>query len=100
MKIPVIFLLHPVGVGATRAMNVLSAKLWLRALVDLLPGDFTAVASSAARSLTRARAALSRPLPSESFAGSPPAEARACIGSTVAEPCGAIESWIWTTPEC
>src|SRR5438045_2301157 len=30
-------LLHPVGVGATRAMNVLSAKLWLRALVDLLP---------------------------------------------------------------
>jgi hypothetical protein len=36
-KIPVFFLLHPVGVGATRAMNVLSAKLWLRALVDLLP---------------------------------------------------------------
>ena len=36
-RIPVIFLLHPVGVGATRAMNVLSAKLWLRALVDLLP---------------------------------------------------------------
>lgn len=30
-------LLHPVGVGGTRAMNVLSAKLWLRALVDLLP---------------------------------------------------------------
>jgi hypothetical protein len=29
--------MHPVGVGATRAMNVLSAKLWLRALVDLLP---------------------------------------------------------------
>lgn len=36
-KLPVIFLLHPVGVGATRAMNVLSAKLWIRALVDLLP---------------------------------------------------------------
>ncbi len=36
-KIPVVFLLHPVGVGATRAMNVLSAKLWLKALVDLLP---------------------------------------------------------------
>jgi hypothetical protein len=35
--LPVIFLLHPVGVGATRSMNVLSAKLWLRALVDLLP---------------------------------------------------------------
>jgi hypothetical protein len=34
---PVIFLLHPVGVGATRSMNVLSAKLWIRALVDLLP---------------------------------------------------------------
>lgn len=37
MKIPVIFLLHPVGIGATRAMNVLSTKLWIRALVDLLP---------------------------------------------------------------
>ena len=36
-RIPVIFLLHPVGVGGTRAMNVLSAKLWIRALVDLLP---------------------------------------------------------------
>ena len=36
-KLPVIFLMHPVGVGATRAMNVLSSKLWLRALVDLLP---------------------------------------------------------------
>lgn len=36
-KLPVFFLLHPVGVGATRSMNVLSAKLWLRALVDLLP---------------------------------------------------------------
>lgn len=35
--IPQIFLLHPVGVGATRSMNVLSAKLWLRAFVDLLP---------------------------------------------------------------
>lgn len=36
-KLPVIFLLHPVGDGASRAMNVLSAKLWFRALVDLLP---------------------------------------------------------------
>lgn len=36
-RIPVIFLLHPIGVGATRTMNVLSAKLWIRALVDLLP---------------------------------------------------------------
>jgi hypothetical protein len=35
--LPVIFLMHPVGVGATRSMNVLSAKLWIRALVDLLP---------------------------------------------------------------
>jgi len=34
---PTVFLLHPVGIGATRSMNVLSAKLWLRALVDLLP---------------------------------------------------------------
>jgi hypothetical protein len=34
---PVLFMLHPVGIGATRSMNVLSAKLWLRALVDLLP---------------------------------------------------------------
>lgn len=33
----VVFLMHPVGVGATRAMNVMSAKLWVRALVDLLP---------------------------------------------------------------
>lgn len=37
MKIPVIFLLHPVGIGSTRAMNVFSSKLWLRALVDILP---------------------------------------------------------------
>lgn len=36
-QLPVVFLMHPVGVGATRSMNVLSAKLWLRALVDLLP---------------------------------------------------------------
>ena len=36
-NLPVVFLLHPVGVGATRSMNVLSAKLWLRALADLLP---------------------------------------------------------------
>lgn len=36
-EIPVIFLMHPVGIGATRPMNVLSAKLWVRALVDLLP---------------------------------------------------------------
>ena len=37
MKLPIIFLLHPVGIGSTRQMNVWSAKLWLRALVDLLP---------------------------------------------------------------
>jgi hypothetical protein len=36
-NLPVVFLIHPVGVGATSAMNVLSAKLWLRALIDLLP---------------------------------------------------------------
>src|SRR5262245_37677443 len=30
-------LLHPVGIGSTRAMNVASAKMWLRALVDALP---------------------------------------------------------------
>lgn len=29
-------LLHPVGIGGTRSMNVFSAKLWLRALVDLI----------------------------------------------------------------
>ena len=32
-----IFLMHPVGVGSTRAMNVASAKMWIRALVDILP---------------------------------------------------------------
>jgi hypothetical protein len=37
VKIPVIFLLHPVGIGSTRAMNVASAKMWLRALLDILP---------------------------------------------------------------
>jgi hypothetical protein len=37
VKIPYIFLLHPVGIGSTRAMNVFSAKLWIRALVDILP---------------------------------------------------------------
>ncbi len=37
MKIREIFLLHPVGIGSTRALNVFSAKLWLRALVDILP---------------------------------------------------------------
>lgn len=37
MKIPIIFLLHPVGIGSTRAMNVFSAKLWVRALADILP---------------------------------------------------------------
>jgi hypothetical protein len=37
VKLPSFFLMHPVGIGATRAMNILSAKLWLRALVDLLP---------------------------------------------------------------
>lgn len=35
---PVVFLLHPVGIGSTRAMNVASAKMWLRALIDALPG--------------------------------------------------------------
>lgn len=30
-------ILHPVGDGPTRSMNVLSTKLWLRALVDLVP---------------------------------------------------------------
>ena len=37
MCLPVVMLLHPVGIGATRAMNVQSAKVWIRALVDLLP---------------------------------------------------------------
>lgn len=37
VHLPIVFLAHPVGIGATRAMNVLSTKLWLRALVDLLP---------------------------------------------------------------
>ena len=37
MRIPVIFLLHPVGIGSTRAMNVASAKMWIRVLVDILP---------------------------------------------------------------
>jgi hypothetical protein len=36
-EIPIVFFLHPVGIGATRAMNVLSAKLWIRALVEILP---------------------------------------------------------------
>lgn len=36
-KLPVVFLLHPVGIGSTCMMNVWSAKLWLRAFVDLLP---------------------------------------------------------------
>lgn len=36
-NLPVVFLLHPVGIGSTRMMNVWSAKLWLRAFVDLLP---------------------------------------------------------------
>lgn len=30
-------LLHPVGIGSTRAMNVASAKMWLRALIDAVP---------------------------------------------------------------
>ena len=34
---PIVFLLHPVGIGSTRAMNVASAKMWLRALIDALP---------------------------------------------------------------
>ena len=37
MRLPVVMLLHPVGIGATRSMNVLSTKLWLRAFVDLMP---------------------------------------------------------------
>jgi hypothetical protein len=36
-NIPFIFLMHPVGIGSTRAMNVASAKMWIRALVDILP---------------------------------------------------------------
>jgi polysaccharide pyruvyl transferase WcaK-like protein len=36
-KLPKVMLLHPVGEGSTRMMNVWSAKLWLRALVNLLP---------------------------------------------------------------
>lgn len=42
-KMPVIFLLHPVGIGGTRSMNVQSAKLWMRAFVDLLPDVVIAV---------------------------------------------------------
>ena len=34
---PVMMLLHPVGIGSTRAMNVASAKMWLRALIDAIP---------------------------------------------------------------
>lgn len=37
MKIPVIFLLHPLGIGSTQAVNVFSTKLWIRALIDILP---------------------------------------------------------------
>ena len=37
MKTPVVFLMHPLGDGPTRTMNVLSSKLWLRALIDALP---------------------------------------------------------------
>jgi len=37
VKIPTAFLIHPVGVGSTRQMNVESAEMWLRVLVDLLP---------------------------------------------------------------
>ena len=37
MKLPKVMLLHPVGEGSTRMMNVYSAKLWLRAFVDILP---------------------------------------------------------------
>lgn len=36
-RLPLVFLLHPVGIGSTRAMNVFSTKLWIRALVDILP---------------------------------------------------------------
>jgi hypothetical protein len=34
---PVCMMLHPVGIGSTRAMNVSSAKIWLRALVESVP---------------------------------------------------------------
>lgn len=37
MNPPMIFLMHPVGVGSTRSMNVASTKMWLRALADILP---------------------------------------------------------------
>lgn len=37
MTLPIFFLLHPVSIGTTRAMNVASAKLWLRALIDAIP---------------------------------------------------------------
>lgn len=36
-RLPIAFLLHPVGDGGTRQMNVASAKMWLRVLIDLLP---------------------------------------------------------------
>lgn len=36
VKISICMMLHPVGIGGTRSMNVFSAKLWLRALVDLI----------------------------------------------------------------
>ena len=36
-NLPRIFLMHPVGIGSTRAMNVASTKMWVRALVDMLP---------------------------------------------------------------
>ena len=36
-KLPILFLLHPVGDGPTRAMNILSTKLWIRALCDAIP---------------------------------------------------------------
>jgi hypothetical protein len=36
-KLPIIFLMHPVGIGSTRTMNVASTKMWIRALVDILP---------------------------------------------------------------
>jgi hypothetical protein len=37
MRLPICMLLHPVGIGSTREMNVLSTKIWLRTLIDILP---------------------------------------------------------------
>lgn len=36
-KILVMYLAHPIGTGPDRDMNIRSAKMWLRALIDILP---------------------------------------------------------------